>query len=82
MKLDIKGIISNKYVMKAIGSMMRGEDPMTFIKNLALTTPELQGFDLNDLEGTATTVCKDKNINKGELSSQIEEFANSYTNKL
>lgn len=72
-------LLNNPMVMKAVGAMMRGEDPKAFMKNLADTNPKLQGFDLNDLEGTAKALCEKNNINMSELSAQIQEFANSNT---
>lgn len=68
---------NNNMMMKAMGAMMRGEDPRTFIKNLANTNPQLQGLDLNDLQGTANALCEKNNIDMGQLSDQIREFANS-----
>ena len=77
MNIDFKGLMNNKIVMRAVGSMLRGEDPMAFIKNLAKTTPELQGYDLDDLEGTAQALCQKNNVNMSELATKIQEFANS-----
>ena len=70
---------NNKIVMSAIGAMMRGENPQTFIKNLANTEPRLQGLDLDNLESTAQALCEKNNIDMGELSDKIREFANSNT---
>ena len=68
---------NNKYVMQAIGAMMRGEDPRTFMKNLANTNPQLQGLDLNNLEETAKALCEKNNVNMNELADQIRDFAKS-----
>ena len=70
-------IMNNPMVMKAVGAMMRGEDPKTFMNNLANTNPQLQGFDLNDLEGTAKALCEKNNVSMSELASQIQDFAKS-----
>lgn len=70
-------IMNNPMVMKAVGAMMRGEDPKTFMKNLANTNPQLQGFDLNDLEGTAKALCEKNGVSMSELASQIQDFAKS-----
>lgn len=72
-------IMNNPMVMKAVGAMMRGEDPKTFMKNLANTNPQLQGLDLNDLEGTAKALCEKKGVSMSELASQIQDFAKSNT---
>ena len=70
-------IFSNKYVMQAIGAMMRGEDPQAFMKNLANTNPALQGLDLDNLEETAKALCEKNNVNMNELAEQIKDFAKS-----
>ena len=70
---------NNKIVMQAVGAMMRGEDPKTFLKNLASTEPKLQGLDLDNLEGTAKALCEQNNVNMSELADKIREFANSNT---
>ena len=67
----------NRYVMQAIGAMMRGEDPQTFMRNLANTNPQLQGLNLNNLEETARSLCEKNNINMDDLANQIKGFANS-----
>ena len=64
-------------MMQAMGAMMRGENPRTFIKNLANSNPQLQGLNLDDLQGTAKALCDKNNINMSELSDKIREFANS-----
>ena len=66
-------------MMQAFGSMMRGESPVDFLKGLAKQHPEMQGLNLDDLEGTAKDLCKQRNKDMESLKSQIEEFANSYT---
>ena len=56
---------------------MRGENPRAFLKNLANTNPQLQGLNLDDLEGTARSLCEKNNVNMNELADKIREFANS-----
>ena len=65
-------------MMQAMGAMMRGENPKTFLKNLANTNPQLQGLNLDDLEGTARSLCEKNNVNMEQLADQIKGFANSY----
>jgi len=68
---------SNNLMMQAFGAMMRGESPQAFLKNLANTNPQLQGLNLDDLEGTARTLCEKNNVNMEQLAEQIKGFANS-----
>lgn len=68
---------NNNIVMQAMGAMMRGEDPQTFIKNLANKHPQLQGLNFDDLEGTAKTLCERNNVSMAELADKIQDFAKS-----
>ena len=58
---------------------MRGENPKDFLKNLAKTNPQLQGLNLDDLQGTAKALCEKNNVNMEQLAEQIKGFANSNT---
>ena len=69
----------NTMMMQALGAMMRGEDPKSFIKNLANTNPQLQGLNLDDLEGTAASLCQKNNIDMNQLADKIRDFAKSNT---
>ena len=68
---------NNNMMMQALGAMMRGESPQAFLKNLAKSNPQLQGLNLDDLEGTAKTLCEKNNVNMEQLADQIKGFANS-----
>ena len=68
---------NNSMMMQAFGAMMRGESPQTFLKNLANTNPQLQGLNLDDLEGTAKALCEKNNVNMDQLAEQIKDFAKS-----
>ena len=70
---------NNNMMMSAFGAMMRGENPRDFLKNLAKTNPQLQGLNLDDLEGTAKTLCEKNNVNMEELANKIRDFAKSNT---
>lgn len=64
-------------MLQAFGAMMRGESPQAFLSNLAKSNPQLQGLNFDDLEGTAKTLCDQRNVDMNKLKSEIEEFANS-----
>ena len=68
---------NNNMIMQAFGAMMRGESPKDFLKNLAKSNPQLQGLNLDDLQGTAKALCDKNNVNMNELADKIREFANS-----
>ena len=63
-------------MMQAMGAMMRGESPRDFLKGIANSNPQLQGLNLDDLEGTAKALCEKNNVNMGQLAEQIKGFAN------
>lgn len=68
---------NNNMMMQAMGAMMRGENPRTFLKNLANSNPQLQGLDLDNLQSTAQALCDKNNVNMNELADKIRGFANS-----
>ena len=74
--------LGNPMMMQAMGAMMRGESPQAFLKNLANTNPQLQGLDLDNLEGTAQALCQKNNVNMNELAEKIRGFANSNIPKM
>ena len=65
-------------MMQAVGAAMRGDSPENFMKGLAKTRPELQGLDLDNLEGTANNIAKkqgkDINVLKGQMETEIKKF--------
>lgn len=75
--LMMLGNNSNNIMMQALGAMMRGESPRDFLKNLSGNNPQLQGLDLNNLEGTAKALCEKNNVNMEQLADQIKDFAKS-----
>ena len=64
-------------MMQAFGAMMRGESPQAFLQNIAKTNPQMQGLNLDDLEGTAKALCEKNNVNMNELADKIKDFAKS-----
>jgi len=40
-------------LMQAFGAALRGEDPHTFLQNLAVQHPQLKQYDLSNLQQTA-----------------------------
>jgi len=59
-------------MMQAFGAMMRGENPQTFMQNLANTNPALRGLDLNDINGTAQRLCRERGIDADKLADEIK----------
>ena len=65
---------NNKILMQAFGAMMRGENPKQFMTNLAKTTPELQGFDFNNMEQVADQVCNEHGVDKSSKVNEIKSL--------
>lgn len=61
-------------MMRAVGSMMRGESPQKFVKNLAKTHPAFRQINAEDLEGEVHRVCKERGVSESELAAQIRQY--------
>ena len=64
----------NNIMMQAVGAMMRGESPQTFMQNLAKNHPQLQGLDLNNLDKTAEDLCAKNGQDMNDLKGKISQF--------
>jgi len=60
-------------LMQAVGAYMRGETPQDFMKKLARTRPELNGLDLDDLEGTANRLAQQKGTTVDEVAKTVKQ---------
>ena len=58
-------------LMQAVGAAMRGESPEAFMRNLAKTNPQLKGLDLDNLEGTARSLAKQKGADINQLTESV-----------
>lgn len=67
-----------KIIMAAIGAGLRGESPQQFLKNLATKHPALRGYDFDDLEGTATTICKQQGKDIEQVKGEVISAAQKY----
>lgn len=71
----------NNIMMQAVGAMLRGETPQSFLQNLAKTNPELQGLDLNNPSQAAEQLYKDKGQDINAARSSIMDKVNSFMRK-
>ena len=69
---------NNNLMMQAIGAMMRGESPKDFMRNLANTRPELRGIDLNDINGSAERLCRERGVDANKLTAEIKQSISAY----
>ena len=67
-------------MMQAVGTMMRGESPQSFLQNLAKNNPQLQGLDLNNPSQAAEKLYADKghdiNVAKTSIMDRVSAFIN------
>ena len=63
-------------LLQAVGAAMRGESPQEFMLKLAQTHPQLQQYDLSNLQNTAQQICQEKNINPQDVLNQIDNIIN------
>ena len=71
----------NNIMMQAIGAMLRGETPQSFLKNLAKTQPELQGLDLNNPNQTAEKLYQEKGQDINAAKSSIMDKVSMFMKK-
>ncbi len=68
-------------MMQAVGAMLRGETPQSFLQNLAKTQPELQGLDLSDPNKTAEKLYAEKGQDINAARSSIMDRVNQFIRK-
>ena len=71
--LNFFGGNNGNLMMQAVGAFMRGEDPKTFLQNLANTNPKLRGLDLTDINAIAQKVCQDHGVDAAKLTAEIKQ---------
>jgi hypothetical protein len=65
-------------MIQAIGAMMRGESPQSFMQNLAKTNPALQGLDLDNLNQTAEQLYSEKGQDINAAKNKISQFVSNF----
>jgi hypothetical protein len=68
-------------MMQAVGAMLRGETPQSFLQNLAKNNPELQGLDLNNPSQAAEQLYKDKGQDINTAKTSIMDRVSAFINK-
>lgn len=71
------GNVFGQIMMQAIGSFMRGESPQTFLKSIS-GRPEMQGVNLNDLEGSARKIAQEKGVDFNAVMEQAQGIISQY----
>ncbi len=68
----MNSLMNGNIFMQAFGAMLRGENPKSFLANLAKKNPMLQGMNFDNLQKTAQEVCDKKGVNMNEKLKEIE----------
>lgn len=68
-------------MMQAVGAMLRGETPQSFLQNLAKNNPELQGLDLNNPSQAAEKLYADKGQDINTAKTSIMDRVSAFINK-
>jgi len=68
-------------MMQAVGAMLRGETPQSFLQNLAKNNPQLQGLDLNNPSQAAEQLYKDKGQDINTAKTSIMDRVSAFINK-
>lgn len=71
----------NDIMMQAVGAMLRGETPQSFLQNLAKTNPELQGLDLSNPTQAAEKLYQDRGQDINAAKSSIMDKVNAFIGK-
>ena len=68
-------------LMQAMGAALRGEDPHTFMQNLAAQHPQLKQYDLSNLSQAAQQVCQQNGVDMQSAINQIDNITSSITSQ-
>ena len=68
-------------LLQAVGAAMRGEDAQSFMKRLANQHPQLKRMNLDDLQGTASELCRQNGLDANELATRLDNVINPVINK-
>ena len=74
----LSGSPQNNIMMQAVGAMMRGESPKSFLQNLATNNPQLKGLDFNNLGQTAEKLYSERgqdiNAARSSIMNKVGQF--------
>lgn len=68
-------------MMQAVGAMLRGESPQTFLQNLAKSNPALQGLDLSNPSQAAEKLYADRGQDISAAKSSIMDKVSAFMKK-
>ena len=71
------GNVFGQVMLQAVGAFMRGDSPQEFIQSIA-GRPEMQGVNLNDLEGSARKIAQEKGVSFDSVMEQAQGIISQY----
>lgn len=71
------GNVFGQVMLQAVGAFMRGDSPQAFLQSLA-GRPEMQGVNLNDLEGSARKIAQEKGVSFESVMEQAQGIIAQY----
>lgn len=71
------GNVFGQVMLQAVGAFMRGDSPQAFLQSLA-GRPEMQGVNLNDLEGSARKIAQEKGVSFESVMEQAQGIISQY----
>ena len=71
------GQSNNNILLQAVGAMLRGESPQTFLRKLAETNPQLQGLDLDHPDQAAQKLCEQNGQDYTQAKANIRDKISS-----
>lgn len=71
---------SSNIMMQAVGAMLRGESPQSFLRKLAETNPQLQGLDLDHPEQAAQKLYEQNGQDYSQAKSSIRDKISNLMN--
>ena len=74
----LNGNQQSNIMMQAVGAMMRGESPQSFLQNLAKNNPALQGLDLSNPSMAAEQLYKEKGQDISAAKTSIMEKVGAF----
>lgn len=77
----LNGNQQSNIMMQAVGAMMRGESPQSFLQNLAKNNPALQGLDLSNPSLAAEQLYKDRGQDISAAKASIMEKVGAFMKK-
>ena len=77
----LSGNQTNNIMVQAVGAMLRGESPQSFLQNLAKTMPELQGLDLSNPTKAAESLYTEKGQDINEAKKSVMDKISAFIGK-